>query len=377
MVFKNKKNLYIHILLVTILSMILIWSMFFIVSSVNLMSNATKNIFDYTVKVRNSVEEIDKIFERAEVNVNVLADSISNSYDSSRQQDRKYNMQYIKEIDGLIKSVLSNSPGIDGSWFQMNADLPFSAHTYNWYEFRDNQFINVRDQLEGNPSTMDRRITPDDDPYYFGAINEEKSTWSDLYVDADTKVQMMTLSSPIYKEGILVGVVGLDVSADNLQQVLKNMQLVLSNSEIFLIDKKNNVILYQLFNDAKSTKDDYSFLNLFKGNQDEAVEYYDNFTKKVAILLTLSNKYKLIITFEDDSLLNGLNRLSVIIWVLFSLLVLSLIYPYISKMKILRVNEKQQDEIMPTEIKNTNEESIFEKMEKIKDEIDQEKNESP
>lgn len=377
MVFKNKKNLYIHIFLVTIISTILICSMFFIISSINIMSRETKNIFDYTVKVRDSVEEIDKIFERAEVNVNVLSDSISNSYDSSRQQDKKYNMEYIKDIDGLIKSVLSNSPGIDGSWFQMNANLPFSAHTYNWYEFRDNQFINIRDQLEGNPSTMDRRITPDDDPYYFGAINEERSTWSDLYVDADTKIQMMTLSSPIYKGGTLVGVVGLDISVDNLQQVLKNMQLVLSNSELFLIDKKNNVILYQLFNDAQSTKKDYPFLNLFKGNQDEAVEYYDNFTKKVAIQLTLSNKYKLIITFEDGSLLGSLNRISVIIWALFSLLVLSLIYPYISKIKMLMVNEKRQDEIMPTEINKDNEESILEKMEKIKEEIDQEKNESP
>ncbi len=41
------------------------------------------------------------------------------------------------------------------------------------------------------------------------------------YTDADTKDAMMTISAPIYKEGIIVGVVGIDISINNLQQVLK------------------------------------------------------------------------------------------------------------------------------------------------------------
>lgn len=335
---KIKNTGYSYFSLVILVLVILIWFLLFIFDTVKTVSETNQNVFAYTVKVRDTVENLDKVFERAEVNVNVMSDSISNSYDASKQQNIAYNTSFIKGIDGLVKSVLSNSPNVDGSWFQINADLPFSARAFNWYEFKDNQFVDIKGQFEGTPS-IDRKITPEDDPYYFAAIAAQKPTWSDIYTDADTKEAMLTLSSPIYKEGSLVGVVGLDISVDNLQQILKSMQIVLGDSELYLLDTKNNVILSQLLHNPTFKKDNYPFLELFKENKEGPIEYTDHLTKKTAIMLTLSNDYKIVIAIENKSLFSDTNKIINIIYVLFILLIISTVIAFVSQFKIMKMDQ--------------------------------------
>lgn len=305
----------------------------FITNCINIASKANQDIFAFTIKVRDSVEELDKVFERAEVNVNVMVDSIANSYDTSRQGNEAYNVSFVNATNGLVKSVLVNSPNVDGSWFQLNADLPFSSHAYNWYEFKDNQFIDVKDQFAGK-SSLDRKLTPEEDPYYFGAILNRKATWSDIYTDADTNNSMMTISSPIYKESSLVGVVGIDIATTNLQQILKSMQAVLGDSDLYLLNKKNTVILSQLLDNSNSDNNNFQFLDLFKENKTGPIEYYDHLTKKTAIMMTLSNDYKIVIAIKNKSLFNGTNQLIYTIYLLFILLIISTLIALISCLKV-------------------------------------------
>lgn len=351
---KNINKKYLSWCVAALIFLIGVW--FFISNSVDQVSQANQDIFAYTVKVRDVVEDLDKIFERAEVNVDVMADAISNSYDANKQQDKTYNLKFIEGINGLVKSVLSNSPNVDGSWFQLNADLPFSAEAYNWYEFKENQFIDVKDQFEGTPS-MDRKITPEDDPYYFDAIDNQKAVWS-VYVDADKKESMVTISSPVYKEGTLVGVVGIDISMENLQQILKDMQSALGESELYLLDRNNKVILSQLLYNSKSPKDNYQYLNLFKGNNEGPVEYSDNFKKKTAIRLILSNDYKIVIAIENKVLFPDASWIFNLIYIAFALLIISLVIMFLKPFVTMKIK-------FPTKIAKSEPDETTEKEEEI------------
>jgi len=333
MLFKDLKGLNCKYLLALALVVILsIWFLFFATNTIKQTSQQNQDVFGYTIKVQSSVEELDKIFERAELNVDVMVDTISNSYDIKKQHDKAYNLHFVQGVNGLLKSVLANSPCVDGSWFQLNADLPFSAGAYNWFAFRDNQFINVRDQFEGTPA-LNRKITPEDDPYYFDAIMNQRATWSDIYKDADTKNSMITISSPVYQEGSLVGVVGIDIATDNLQEVLKCMQAILGDSELFLLNKKNKVILSQLSYNFDLKEGDYPFLDLFKTNKHGPVEYSDNLSKKTAIRVALSNDYKIVISMNNKSLFPETSRMLSVICILFVLLILSILGGFLSHFK--------------------------------------------
>lgn len=330
-----------YLVLPALVLIFLIILLLFIISNVSVATNDNQNIFAYTVKVHNTVENLDKIFERAEVNVNVMVDTIASSYDVSKQQNKSYNLNYVQSINGLVKSVLANSPSVDGSWFQINADLPFSARAYNWYEFKESQFINVRDQFEGTPS-MDRKITPEDDPYYFDAIDNQKPTWSDIYTDADTNNSMITISSPIYNDSTLVGVVGIDISISNLQQVLEGMQSVLGKSDLYLLDKNNKVILSQLFSVPNSKKNNYKFLELFNENKEGPIEYSAGLTKKTAIKLTLSNDYQIVIAIDNKELFGYSNRVVNVVYILFVLLIVSIGITFMNYFKMINVNQPKE-----------------------------------
>lgn len=328
MLFKSINKTKFKLVSLIALALIVFTGLFlFLLTSINMEAKKSQDVFAYTVKVRDTVEALDKIFERAEVNVNVMTDAIANSYDVSKQQNKSYNLHFTDGINGLIKSVLSNSPCVDGSWFQLNAALPFSARAYNWFEVQDDQFIDVKNQFVGTPS-MDRQITPEDDPYYFDALADEKPVWSDIYTDADTKKAMITISSPVYNNNTLVGVVGLDISIDSLQQVLNGMQLVLGKSDLYLLNKDNKVILSQLYSETNALKDNPNYLEKFDANSEGPIEYSDGLIKKTAIKLTLSNDYQIVIAIYNEELFAGANRLISIIYALFVLLILSTTFAF-------------------------------------------------
>lgn len=320
----------------------LVFLLFFIFGILSEAARENQNTLSYTVKVHNAYEEIDRIFEHAEVKIDVLADSISNSYDINKQQNKAYNMNYIKKIDGLIKSVLADSPNVDGCWFQLNADLPFAVHAYNWFVFKDNIFINLRNEDE-ETSSPDRKITPDADPYYFSAINNQKAVWSNIYTDADTKQQMMSISAPIYKNGILIGVVGIDISIYNLQYVLETMQHILPDSELYLLDKNYNLVISQINKDSLPSKFNYDFLIKLKESNAGAIIYNEYLTKKCAIMLLLSNRYNLVISTDNKHLFSIQNKLFNTVFILYIMFSLSITIILIIQYKMDKINSKNEE----------------------------------
>lgn len=333
MLFEKIKNINPKYLLNIVLTIImLVILLFVVISSIGNISNANQDTFSYTIKIRAGVEELDKIFERAELNVNLMTDTISSSYNLRKQQDKAYNLQYVKGIDGLIMSALANSPSASGAWFQLNADLPFAVHAYNWYEFKEDQFINVKDQFEDQSAY--RKINPEDDPYYFVALDNKKPVWNEIYTDADTKDKMMTISSPVYKMDSLVGVVGIDISVENLQKCLQSIQLSLGNSDLYLLDKKNHLIISQLFSESKPPVHNAAFLKLLAENEEGPIEYLSNLTKKTAVEIELSNGYKLIVAIENKTLFKGTIQIITIIYGLFILLIISILIAFLNKLKL-------------------------------------------
>lgn len=347
MVKKINKIKYLNILSPILVFLLLLALLLFVINSLQIASETNRNNFEYIIKIRDIDEEVDKLMERAAANVNVLADVISNSYDTSKRKDKKYNINYLKNNETLAKSVLINSPGTDGSWFLLNADLPFSYKIYNWFGNKNGKIVDIREELE-EQNLNDRKLNPTDDPYYFKAVQAKKMIWSDIYTDADTKVQMMTIAEPIYKDDVLIGVAGVDVSIKNFKQTLKNMQATFADSEIFLLDNHKKIIFEQLSDNRKIQKGDSSFLKLFDKkapNKEIMVEYINNGTKRIAIKLSMTNNYNLVITFPNMLIFKIFERLFRIIYFILTVLVILVVINMINRNKIIKMNRKLKNEV--------------------------------
>lgn len=316
----------------------------FILNCVKLVNESNTNNFAYIVKVRNTSKEIDKIVQNAEINVITVKNVIKETYDINRLHDKKYNLDYIKSIDILTKSILKNTPGVNGAWYQCNIDLPFYNDAYSWFMFDNGNIINYRTKLL-KEKAADRAITPKDDPYYFDALKRNTITWSDVYVDPDSKVKMITISKAVYKNNKLIGVIGIDISTADLQQALWNMQNVVHNSEIYLLDRNGEIVLYQLPPNQKYTSKDKYFSKLFTRTKiEELAKYSENGINKTAIQLVLGNKYSVIMVFRDSELFSNFDTLFKILYLIFIIMAILAFVVITNKRKMQKMNKMLENE---------------------------------
>lgn len=331
-----------NLIMPILVGMLLVGFFVFIANCIKLVNESNTNNFAYTVKVRNTSEEIDKITQKAEINVTTIRNIIKETYDINRLYDKKYNIEYVKNVDILIKSILKNTPGVNGAWYQCNIDLPFYNDAYSWYVLENGKIVNYRDKLIHAP---DRIMTPENDSYYFEAIKRNIITWSDVYTDPDSKIKMITISKAVFKNNKLIGVVGIDISAADLQLALWNMQNVVHNSEIYLVDRNDRIILYQLPPNEKYIPKDHYFSKLFTRTKiEELAQYSENGIKKTAIQLVLSNKYSIVMVFRDSELFSNFNILFKTLYAIFIVMVILAFVAIKNKRKMLKMNKILENE---------------------------------
>ena len=344
---KLKNTRYMNIALPLLVASLLIFFFSFAYNSVRIVSETNRNNFTYTIKVRDSLEKVDVIIERSEVNLNVLSDAIEETYDANKLYDKKYNEKYLNGLKGLTKSVLSNSPGVSGTWVHLNADIN-DGDCYLWYVNENGKIHDCKERLTKEGKAL-RALTPEDDPYYFTPIKLKKAYWSNLYTDPDTKVRMITLSKPVYKNGKLVCVIGTDISVEALQQALKNMQADFVGSEIFLLTHEKNLIVAQLSKNKTNKNINLSFLTAFKNEASKTeniVEYSDKGVSKTALMLDISCNHSIVLTFPNVVVFQGFDRLFKTIYFGLTILTILTIVALLNRIMMIKVNKRLENEIL-------------------------------
>lgn len=320
----------------------------FALESIYTASKTSEENFDYAVKVRDAIEQIDVIIERAEVNLNLFSNVVTETYDINRRLNLDYNFEFFCRTEALLKSMIANTPGVDGAWMQLNTELPFGNGSYSRFLYRNGRYINIS-RFAGRSPGKTRKLNPKDDPYYFEAVKAKETIWSKPYIDKDIGLNMFSIAEPVYKNGILIGVVGIDVSMVRMQEILKSMQNIFQDSEIFLLDSNENIISVQFLNNEKDRDDDYTFMDAFKkhpADNDETIEYTDKGIKKTAIKLSLSNDYKLIISFQNKIIYDGFDRLIKTMYFILMVMIALAIQSIWAKRKINQINQALQNKIL-------------------------------
>lgn len=319
----------------------------FIYKSLHIVSETNKNNFEQNIKVRDAIEEVDIIIERSELNVNVLASIVANIYDEKKLYDKNYNLNFLDSFSSIIKSVFYNSPGIDGVWFQLNHESPFTNDGYNWYGIIDGKPINIKEYLfkgTNNP----RKLTPQDDPYYFEALEYKNiAKWSKIYLDKDTNKKMISVVRSIYKDKKLIGVVGIDITMDNLQDAVDRMHEIFNDADVYLVDKTGKVILFKINQNINFDLDQKKIIGLLNKKNDSKnamIEYFDNKTRKTAILLALSSMdYSIVVAFPNEVIYKGFNNLFFIVYLVFILLIIMIIITLLRNLKVRYINKQLEE----------------------------------
>jgi methyl-accepting chemotaxis protein len=79
--------------------------------------------------------------------------------------------------------------------------------------------------------------------WYYEPISKKEGVWLPPYVDATINVKMISYTKAIFKDGLLIGVVGIDLAFEDIEKTIGSMKLYKSGYS-FLLDIDYSIILH-------------------------------------------------------------------------------------------------------------------------------------
>ena len=319
----NKKFIWI---ITTVIVIIVIVFLCLISSANNILIESEKAAV-LNEQILQSINEFNDIFSKAEYPVSALNSMVSAMMEKPAELKDIKRLKHVfnVHINPIAKYLLENTPYGQGIWFVPDQKIVQDNYQGLWVIKKNNKYINIPDN--------GRKFTEKDDPYYFQAIKVKSLIWSDIYQDPDIKVSMITIAEPVYKDGILLGVGGIDISLDNINKLLSKIKAQYKSSEVFLIDQTG----YLISSTDKITPDISKNINSWifnkKNNKNSTIYYNENNLSKVAHITKLATGDYLLITVPNS--INGdFAYLVIAIYLIFIMLVIALFIAFRSNKKL-------------------------------------------
>ena len=179
-------------------------------------------------------------------------------------------------------------------------------------------------------------------PWYKKAVEENKAGVSEPYVDFDTKKLVISISSPIKKDGKIVGVVGSDIFLDTVVNTILNINLD-DKGFAYLIDSSGKTIIHK---DEKQLEKQNEIYTQVKSN--EALYFGEAIDQGNPQLIAYSTipltNWKLVIQLDKNAISEKINKnlyKEVILYI--ALLIIILAVLFFALIKILSPLKKFED----------------------------------
>ena len=216
---RRKKNAYIITL---IISSILISGMIAVLSiytTRNILEEHSAKILD--LQCQKTAIEFDTLLERVEQAVNMIASEASYSLKDLQRfrEDEDYVNEYTKEMNGMLFYAAANTKGAMSVYIRYNPDL--TSSTAGAYLVRDEAtgiFVNT-------PTTDLLNPDGEDMTWYDIPVEKGRPVWLGPYPNYHVGYDMISYVVPYYLDGVLVGVVGMDIDCVYIKELLESIDI--------------------------------------------------------------------------------------------------------------------------------------------------------
>ncbi|MCT4631996.1 MAG: methyl-accepting chemotaxis protein [Firmicutes bacterium] len=254
---------------------------------------------------------------------------------------------YTKSIDYLDENkIISSYDREDIDYDQKVSDtLGTYTDTYNdvihaYMGYESKKFIVYPFVDVGND------FDPTSRPWYKDAVNKKGIIWTSPYVDDATKEMVISAASPIYtEEGVLLGVLGIDINISNLRESILDVKIG-ETGHLTIFDSENNFVVEQneeLVGTKLSNEEIISNLN--KDNSKFKFQYEGN--EKLGIYKSIKSlNWKLLATIDMGEINSKARPLSNLVIVVGAIgLLISLIIAYFFSKLLIRKIRRLTDVI--------------------------------
>lgn len=140
--------------------------------------------------------------------------------------------------------------------------------------------------------------------WYKEAVESKVTIWTSLYKDKPTDKTIVTIAKPIFINGSLVGVVGVDLNMDTITEYVS--QIKIGNTGFFIMTDRNYNIMVHPINNFIGEKLPEDNLKLALSKDEKgSMQYKYNNTDTLAVFKTLSkNNWKVIGIIEESEVMS-------------------------------------------------------------------------
>ncbi len=246
------------------------------------------------------------------------------------QTDKAYVQEYTESLRTVALECANNTKGALTYYIRYNPE--FTEPTSGIFATRDTEGA-AFSQLEPTDFSM---YDPDDLEHvgwYYIPVKNGEPTWMDPYLNSNINVHMISYVVPIYKDGVSIGIVGMDIDFGNIEEIAR-ASVIFDTGKSFLLNSSGQIVYHEEieFGTPLDEVNGGEFASLsaeFSDSRKEgtALEYDYNGIRKIAYYNCLGNGMKFVLSApveEMNSEARGILKmilLAVLIAVIFSVLV--------------------------------------------------------
>ena len=265
-----------------------------VMKSSQIISEGAKNAF--MLNAKNATEQIYVQLGGVEKNTKLMADLVAKATSIQNQKGMnkllKSKAKEYARITIYPKTIAENTKWAQSVYFYFDQRYA-PAYDGAWYVKENGIF---KRSILNTPVDRDPEGGTD---WYYKPIDLKKPVWSQPYVDPDLQVSMITYSMPVYKNGFLLGLAGIDITLSELNTILDGIDIY-KNTEAFMIDRNFTFIAGKKFKVGEdiltASKGKYNFLKKELDKSSSGfTQYKDGWTTKVLSYSFLPNGFILII----------------------------------------------------------------------------------
>ena len=258
-------------------------------------------------------KEADTINRRlldTEEAVNILADYAEERLFSVEKlaSDEAYRDSYTVQLANLFANIAENVPGTVSYYVRYNPDIMPSTSgvfyrrdsledDFEWFEPTD---------LKAYTKTDEGRVN-----WWYIPVDNGYPTWLDPYYNENIDQHLISYVVPLYENGVLVGIAGMDIDYYDLVEQVKKIKCY-DTGYACLVNDQGDVFFNPQFDPGTAMSEMnmrgiVSFVE--KSSGDVPLSYYLGETKKMLSYTTLANGMKLVITAPRKEIMAMSNNL--------------------------------------------------------------------
>ena len=257
--------------------------------------------------------DIDKEFIRIEDSVGSLAKWASSKIPDLQtfKEDEKLRDELIDDVDDLITFMTEENDVIQSVYIHYSLDITGAVARQEGVYFSRDDDGNYKEI----PFTQAEIVSdPVADYWYYGPIKSGKAGWTKPYFDGSVDDYLISYVQPIFRDGIPVAIIGIDVSFSRLMKTIDKIRYH-ETGYLYLKEADGSLHYHEAYLKKEESHGDESDevvenaeLMTADKTGDDLIRYNYKDGDRVMAFVTLRNGMKLVLCDSYDSIFNQRDR---------------------------------------------------------------------